>query len=221
MNFRLVPYALLVLLLPASALAQRPLSLSSFSIEPRGEIAFPTGSFRSTLDLGRGYGFGAAIKYSVAVPFALYVGWDRFRFDGNPDDRDVRVTDQGFRLGAQLGLPQPVAGLSPFAIAGAIMTRASLSGWDPDQAGSVGGRRSNGYEVGGGVMIPVASGIWLVPEGRFRSHANAWEFTTADDLDLRVNYLAFNLGLVLRLPPWTSSAAAPPAVTHSAAASIR
>ncbi len=200
MRSRSVPLILIALLAPAAAPGQTPPGLSSFGVELRGEVALPTSAFEERFDLEAGFGFGAAVKYSIARFLALYAGWDRFEFDGTPEALGVEVVDRGFRLGVQAGVPEPSGRLSPFATAGVIFNRTSLELRDTLGTTELEGERSAGYEWGGGLSIPVLRGVWLVPEGRFRSHSGSWETAVLEEADVRVTYFAFNLGVVVRLP---------------------
>jgi len=200
MRSRLVPLLLAALAVPAAAAAQAPLRGSALAVELRGELAVPTSAFEDRYDLGTGFGFGIAAKYPVAPILALYAGWDRFEFDGTPGDAGVEVVDRGFRVGAQLGLPEPIGGLDPFVTAGVTYNRATLEVRDEAGTTEVEDGRSPGYEVGAGVMVPVARGVWLVPEGRYRLRSADLPIASLGDGDVRIRYLAFNLGVVIRLP---------------------
>jgi len=199
MRSRFVPFALLALL-PSTTFAQSPLKLSSFNLELRGEVAVPTAEMDEQLDLKTGFGFGVAAKYSVARPLAIYLGWDRFRFNGATSDFAARVVDRGFRLGLQAGIPQPDRRVRPFATAGAVFNRASLELRDSTATHDFRADRSAGYELGGGLRVPVAQGIWVVPEARYRAHASSWNTTLLTDPEIDISYLALNLGVVIRIP---------------------
>ena len=195
-----VPLLLLSLLFPSLGFAQSPLKLSSFNLELRGEVAVPTSQMDEQLGLKTGFGIGVAAKYSVARPLAIYAGWDRFRFNGATSDFATRVIDGGFRLGIQAGSPRSERRAQPFATAGAVFNRASLELRDSLATRNLRGDRAWGYEVGGGLSVPVLQGVWLVPETRYRAHANSWGIGSAPDLDTDVSYLALNLGVVIRIP---------------------
>jgi hypothetical protein len=187
--------AVLLLAPVGSAAAQElPFPLRTVSFEARGELAFPTGQFRRDLDLNTGYGLGVVAKYRFIEPLGVYAGWDRFRFRGGTASSEAIVRDAGFRLGAQLHLPGVAATpLLPFLTGGLLFSRLEVERPAPDERSRDRSDRSLGFEIGAGTLVHLGRGVWLIPEGRYRSHSPG-----LDGVE-EVSYFGLNLGLALRL----------------------
>lgn len=177
--------------------AQHPFDPGSVSFELRGELARSTSELRSRFDLESGYGLGVTARYWINSMASLYAGWDRFRFEGESSTQNTKVIDSGFRLGAQL-----VADLweraDPFVGAGLILNRSRFTRENAQGRIRATADRSAGYEIGGGLLIPLWDGIWAVPEARYRSHGNADGSLDSERLP-RTTYIGFNLGIIFRL----------------------
>lgn len=188
---------LLVLAARGPLHGQHPFDPGSVSFELRGELARPTSEVRSRFDLESGYGLGVTARYWLNSIASFYAGWDRFRFEGGDSVQNTKVIDSGFRLGAML-VADVWTRADPFASGGVIVSRSRISREDGQGRMQATPDGATGYEVGGGLLIPLWDGIWAVPEARYRSHSNA-----DDSLDLeqlpRTTYIGFNLGIIFRL----------------------
>lgn len=184
----------LLLASAGGAAAQDSSPLQSISLEGRAELAFPTGDARAVLGLDAGYGIGVVGRYRFTRPLAVYLGWDRFRFRGNVDSVETVLTDSGFRLGGQLYLPgSPSRPVIPFVTAGVLYDRVEVE--RTAASGPVRERadRGGGMEGGLGALIGLGRGVWIIPEGRYRTHSPDLE-----GMD-RVSYFGVNLGLSVRM----------------------
>lgn len=145
------------------------------SVEGRGGLTFPTGDLARSVSPGYTVGVAAKLRFIPLV--RLYGGWEYTQFeakDGVPG-LESTLTDSGFRVGGQLGIPLVgmLTGFSPYVQAGAILNQAvTRTGDDDDALGSVRieSERTLGYEVGGGASIRLGPLLAFTPEVRFRSY---------------------------------------------------
>lgn len=168
------------------------------AVEVRGGYAIPTGDLGDS-DVEDGLGFGVNAQLSVMPMLSVYGGWERYSFgiDMGDTDADGDVVDSGFRVGLQAGLPfTPFIGVSPFVFAGGIYNSTSLEGSGGGVSVSVDSDRSVGYELGGGLAIPVGPALQLTPAVRYRSHSVEFDDV---DTDSNMSYFTAEIGLRLGL----------------------
>lgn len=168
------------------------------AVEVRGGYAIPTGDLGDS-DVDDGLGFGVNAQPAVMPMLSVYGGWERYSFSAETgfEEVDVDVVDSGFRLGVQAGLPfTPFIGVSPFVFAGGIYNSTSLEGSAGGVSTESESDRSIGYELGGGLAIPLGPALKLTPAIRYRSHSpEIEEFET----DSNMSYFTAELGLRLGL----------------------
>lgn len=168
------------------------------AVEVRGGYAVPTGDLGDS-DVDDGLGFGVNAQLAVMPMLSVYGGWERYSFgiDTGSSDADADVVDSGFRVGLQAGLPfTPFIGVSPFVFAGGIYNSTSLEGSSGGVSVSLDSDRSLGYELGGGLAIPVGPALQLTPAVRYRSHSVEFDDT---DSDSDMSYFTAEIGLRLGL----------------------
>lgn len=166
------------------------------AVEVRGGYAIPTGDLGDS-DVDDGLGFGINAQLAVMPMLSVYGGWERYSFsaDTGAEDIDSDIVDSGFRVGVQAGLPfTPFIGVSPFVFAGGIYnkTEVELSGGGASISGE--SDSSLGYELGGGLAIPLGPALQLTPAVRYRSHS-----VEVDDVDTDSNMSYFTAEIGLRL----------------------
>lgn len=188
-----IPAAILAVGLAAPAQAQ----FSPFSIEGRAGAAFPTGDIADGLNTG--FSVGANVGYSVMPLLDLYAGYSfqRFGFDDDEEfgEVDADATDSGFSLGARLGLP--AGAISPWVFGGVLLHQVEIEGRDGDVTASMTSDRSVGFEVGGGVALPIAPALSLTPAVRYRRYSTDFDFggeTWSED----ITYFTVDVGVRLR-----------------------
>lgn len=167
---------------PATAAAQR------FALELRGGAA--VGSYTATaaaLDVLPAPSFGAVLEARLSGPFSAYLGFTRSSFgceEGFCAARDVSLTSQGLVAGARWdpGLPWLRAGLA--------FQSLRLTADDQEETSDLG----IGWDLAGGIEIPVARRFRLRPGLTYRRHAAA-----TDQGDGEVALIALELGVAVGL----------------------
>lgn len=186
--------ALGVVLAAAPAAAQ---GFTPFAVEVRTGFAFPTGDFAEGETVESGVGFGAAAMFQVMPMIGVYAGWDRYVFGVEDDpafpNAEAEVIDSGFSVGAQLSVPTlMMGGLSPWVRGGAVYRTAEIDVNDGSGGEfNVESDKSLGFEVGGGLGIPLGQVLTFTPGVRYRSYAPEYEGTS----DENVSYVSVDLGL--------------------------
>lgn len=191
-----------------TAEAQSPIPLA---VEVRGGIGFPTGDLgddeQGAADLG--YGFGATGMFTVTPMFGVYAGYSRFSFaadteelaGGAVDNVDVDYNASGFNAGVQASLPAMMgfAGAAPYLRGGVVYHKLEVDLGDTvlddvvdDDAGE--SDYGLGFEVGGGLDIPLGPTVSVTPGVRYVTYQP--DFNDEDETD--VNYVAADVGLKIR-----------------------
>lgn len=170
---------------PAEAQGFFPLAL-----EVRGGAAFPTGDFKDALDADMGTSYGVNATLQATPLLGIYAGYERAEL-GLSDESAFEgdLTDQGFAFGGKLNLP--LMGFGPWVRAGAVyneLTRESDVGGVDFETDS-----GFGFEVGGGLSIPLGLVVSVTPGVRYRSYSPGGDGAAFSDLD--VSYFVADLGL--------------------------
>ncbi len=170
--------------------------LLPFSAEVRAGVAFSTGDLAEDAEIDMGYGFEINGKYQFNPLLAIYAGYDRYEFSGEPEEAignvESELTDAGVVLGAQVSLPLP--GFGPW-VRGGIMYNQATTGFSDDGASlAFESERALGFEVGGGLSFPLGPFVSVTPGVRYRAHSPEFEiFDEPEAVD--ISYLVVDLGL--------------------------
>lgn len=176
--------------------------MSPFAVEARAGFAFPTGDFAADDAVESGTGFGVTGVFRLTPAFGLYAGWDRYAFEGEDDPEfpgvSAEIVDSGLAAGVQLSLPTAGLGLSPWLRGGALYRKAEAD-VQTGEFGSFGSESdySLGFEVGGGIGIPLGQVLTFTPGVRYRAYQPEYEdlgVSTEGD----VAYVSIDLGLTAR-----------------------
>ncbi len=177
--------AALAVAVPASA-------QSAFSIEVEGYGAVPTGKWGGA-ELGNGFGFGGNIGYRFLPQLGVYAGWDwnHFRSDDlmAGQKTDVEETGYAFGLRFEQQLSLRVGG---WLRAGGLYKHIELE--DPNGNTIADSDHGFGWEIAGGVAIPVSSRLHLTPGVRFRNLSREIEFEAVSQ-SRTLSYVSFGTGL--------------------------
>ncbi|HYH81796.1 MAG TPA: outer membrane beta-barrel protein [Longimicrobium sp.] len=165
--------ALAALALAGSAQAQSTLPLS---FEGRVGAVLPSGDWGELAKTG--VGLNGNVTFNVTPVLGIYGGYtyNRFGVDDELGDTDgANFTEQGFDVGLKARFAGPTGmGATPFFRGGAIFHKIGVS----DDELSVSGDYKLGFDVGGGVEIPVSPRIMLTPQVGYS------QFNPGDDDDL-------------------------------------
>jgi opacity protein-like surface antigen len=181
-------FAAVALLLAAGAVqAQSP-----FAMELRGGAAVPTADLDDTA-LKTGGGFEFTGRYRIMPHVLAYVGWDWFRFvtDEPFAGADFDVENTGYAFGLQF--QHPLAGSMEWLLrAGAVYNHIELEDNDGDIVADSG--HEFGWEVGGGVSIPLNPRFALTPGVRYRTLSADLD-VGAGNVPVDLSYVAIELGI--------------------------
>lgn len=167
------------------------------SIEGGVHAVMPTGDWG---DLAKtGIGLNGAVTFNVTPVLGIYGGytWNRFDVDDDLGDvGDAKFTEQGFDVGVKARFASPTGlPVTPFFRGGAIIHKMSIS----DSDVSFSGDYKVGFDVGGGVEIPLAPKITLTPQVGYS------QFNPGDDEDqdvgdnVDVSNIHLGVGVNIRL----------------------
>ena len=186
----IIAAGVVALILAGGAHAQLPVD-----IELRGGAAFPTEDAGDT-QLKTGVGGGLTVNVRLLTQVAIYGGWDWFRLnpDGADSDFDIENTGYAFGFQFQRALYGDMGG---WARAGGIYTHAEIEDADGELVSDSG--HELGWEVGGGLHVPITDRIALIPGVRYRTVS--LEFDDDATIPMDLSYLTAEIGFQLRLGP--------------------
>ena len=176
---------LLALLVPAGAHAQA-------SLEVRGGAAFPTTDL-GPAGLNTGGGFEVTAGYRFLPHLGVYGGWDWMRTstDGLLLGSDYDVEDTGYAFGLAFRHPL-LRSFGGWLRGGGIYNHVELEDDEGDVVADSG--HELGWEVGGGLQIPLGERFALTPGVRYRSFSGTLDVDDAV-FDFDRSYLAVEVGL--------------------------
>jgi opacity protein-like surface antigen len=151
-------FATVIALSAASSSAAAQFSTNPFQIGASAGIAFPTSDLGEIA--GTGYNVAVAVGYKPALtPIGVRVeaAYNQFGLEGV----DGNVNIPAFTGNLVYGLPG--ISFSPYIIGGAGLYRTNI---DVDGGGSTGQNRF-GFNIGGGVKIPLSSSFETFVEARY------------------------------------------------------
>lgn len=154
--------ALAAVLVSGSANAQLGIPLS---VEGRVDYAVPVGDFDDTVD--EGLSFGAGLSVGISPGIGLYGTYSRTQFDIE-GLTESEVEDTGFSVGLTTALPS-VSGISPWVGAGVVLHQFDFND-ETDEDGNDGIDEDIGFEVGGGLALPLARNVRLTPGIGYRQY---------------------------------------------------
>jgi hypothetical protein len=176
---RFVPLFALPVLLGATPAAAQLAGLAGTPVSLEGRLfaAIPTGSFGDNVGTGLGWGVEGAFNFTPRL--AVYGGYSRARFG---DDRAGvgDMTDAGLNLGLRGTLPA-LSLLSPFLRGGLVLHELS---------GSRQTDREVGFELGGGIAIPISPRFSINPSLSYLQYS--------PDTGGNVSYLSSGASLMFR-----------------------
>ncbi|HEX6909027.1 MAG TPA: hypothetical protein VF142_01455 [Longimicrobium sp.] len=143
--------------------AQLPIPLS---VEGRVDYAVPVRDFDDIVDEGMSWGVGASLGVSPGV--GIYGTWSRTEFELE-DLQDAEVQDEGFSVGVTTSLPS-VSGLAPWVGAGLVIHQFDFDDETDEDSDEDGIEEDLGFEVGGGLAIPLAPNVRLTPGIGYRQY---------------------------------------------------
>lgn len=180
----------LILLSAQTAHAQRRPAL-----EIRGGLNLPTGDFgdEGGVDAESEAGFGADLMIPLNPRFTLYAGAGREMFGCASCDDNDGFTSTGLEGGAKILLSRGQSGVLPWLKVGAIYHKARFE-FDGVEGESDWGL---GFQVGGGVDIPLGEVLSFSPGIRYQRYTATFEPLDLEffEIDNDVGFLSLDMGL--------------------------
>lgn len=186
--------ALAAVAFAGTARAQTALPLS---FEGRVGAVLPTGDWGELAKTG--IGLNGNVTFNVTPVVGIYGGytWNRFGVDddlGAVDD--AKFTEQGFDVGLKARFASPTGmPVTPFFRGGAIIHKIRVS----DDDASFSGDYKVGFDVGGGVEIPLAPRIMLTPQVGYSQFDPSDDEDEVDDESVSVSNVHLGVGINIRL----------------------
>ncbi len=195
-------YALVAVLGVAGATGLQAQDGLPVGVEARGGIAFPSGEWNEDGDPGTGFGVTAIIPVGGSQRFAIYGGWERYSFDldegGDPEGGEFDAANSGARLGVEFMLPLPRRiPVVPFVLGGATYSRLTLAARGGGASVEFESDRSLGFEIGGGIKVPLGAVLTMIPMIRYGSHPAEFEALSGLEAEEEIGRITFDLGLRL------------------------
>ena len=189
--------AIVPLIAIAAAVAATPWPAAAqgrWSWELDAGPAIPTATLAGA-DLETGFGFGANVRYRLQPHLSAYAGWEwhRFRTDDLLGADALHVEDTGYTFG--LRFEHPFRGrTAAWVRAGGLANHMELE-LDDDVVGDTG--HGLGYEVGGGLAIPLGRRTTVTPGVRYRSFERHLE-VNGGTASGRLSYVTIGAGIAVR-----------------------
>ena len=163
-----------------------------WAFEIRGGAGMTTQDFGDA-DLGTGFGFEGTVRYRIQPHLALYAGWDWYHYstDESFAGADVDIEDTGYAFGFRFEHPLGTSPAALWARAGGIYDHAEIEDSDGEIVADSG--HGLGWEIGGGLALPIARAWKVTPGVRYRMLSRDIDIGDArTEIDL--SYAALELG---------------------------
>jgi opacity protein-like surface antigen len=191
--------ALAAVALAGSAQAQA-MPVSPFSVEVRGGLAFPRGDLDDIADSG--ISVGANGTYMFTRQLGLYAGFTYNAF-GLPDEADDlgidgSVNTYGFDAGVKAMFASPTLPVTPFLKGGLVYHKVELDVEELDLGDEDDSDFGLGFEVGGGLMVPLGPRLSFTPAVSYTSFKPSFEGDEGDDEADSITSFRVDVGLNIR-----------------------
>jgi hypothetical protein len=148
-------------------------------------------------ELDNGLGIGGVVTYGLQQHLAAYAGWDWLRFHAVESfaGADADFEETGYTLGLRFEHPFEDGSASYRVEAGITYKHVEVE----DEAGELVADSGHepGFEVGGGIVLPLGESWRLAPSLRYRSLQPAFEIEGVTR-ETALRYAALELGLSYR-----------------------
>jgi opacity protein-like surface antigen len=176
--------------------AQLPQQLSA---EVRVGAGIPTGDFADGLSAG--LGIGGILAYRVIPELDVFAGYSSqsFGVDDDPEFEgvDLDVNDSGFAIGGRFFVPG-LPSVAPWLQAAVLLHELEVTGREQGVSVSLSSDREVGFEIGGGLEIPVAANIGVTPGIRYRQYSVDFDLEDDGPVSGDVTYLTLDVGVRFR-----------------------
>ncbi|MBE0661470.1 MAG: porin family protein [Bacteroidales bacterium] len=193
MKTRIFLTAAVIAVLSISSFAQKN---NRFGIELNGGASFATQKL-SEAELNTGFGFEGILQYHFLPQLGVYGGWgwNRFGADDSFAGQDVCFEETGYILGLQFRQALGNSNTTAFLRAGSLYNHIEIENADGDIVKDSG--HGFGWQVAGGVEIPLGSNWSVAPGVKFNS-LNRDIDLEGSTRELKHNYISARVGIVKR-----------------------
>jgi hypothetical protein len=167
-----------------------------FGFEISGGASFATARLNGA-DLNTGLGFEGIFHYRFLPYMGIYAGWgwNRFGADNSFAGEDVCFEETGYVIGLQFKHPIGNSPLSYYLRAGGLYNHIETENAQGDIIYDTG--HGWGWQLAGGVDVPLGSGWSLTPGLKFNSLRRELDIEgLSNQLDYR--YLSVRMGILKR-----------------------
>lgn len=191
--------ALATAALAGSAQAQA-IPVSPFSVEVRGGLAFPTGDLEDVAESGITVGANGTFMFTPML--GLYAGFTYNSFglaeEAEALGVDGSINTYGLDAGVKAMFATPTLPVTPFLKGGLVYHKVELDIEDLDLGDEDDTDFGLGFEVGGGVMVPLGPRLSFTPAVSYTSFKPNYEGDEEDDEDDNVTSFRVDVGLNFR-----------------------
>lgn len=166
---------------------------NNWSIEARGGANFATKELGNA-NLKTGFGFEGALAYRFMPHLGAYVGWswNRFAADQSFAGTNIDFEETGYFLGLQFIHPIGDSKINYMLKGGGTYNHIETENSAGDIINDTG--HGFGWQIGGGITVPLGERFQLIPEVRYRSLSRKITIgETSTPVDL--NYISTSVGI--------------------------
>jgi opacity protein-like surface antigen len=174
MKKTIIAFAVVASFAAAGAQAQT----TQFSIEPRAGLSIPTGDLGEDVEVG--LALSGDVIFQATPQLAIYAGYNHNTYAfKDTDEADAQI--KGFDAGVRFSFA-PMSGFTPFVKGGVLYQKAAISG----DGGSLSGDSEVGFQVGGGVEVPISPRFSFTPQASFNKVEDAQYVNVEAGLRIRL-----------------------------------
>lgn len=167
-----------------------------FGFELSSGLTSPTKKM-GEISLKNGIGFEGVFQYRFLKHTAAYVGWgwNKFSSENSFLGNDLDFEETGYVYGLEYNHPFKNSNLSYFVRVGGLYNHIEIENNDGDIIEDTG--HGFGYQLAGGLEIPLNSNWSLLPGIKFNSLDRNLEIEN-EDISLNLNYICYRISILKR-----------------------
>jgi Outer membrane protein beta-barrel domain len=187
--------ATMVMVIVMACVAQIAVAQNRWSFELRPGANFATEKL-GDVKLTTGFGFEGAFAYRFMPHLSAYAGWswNKFGSDKKINGTSLDFEETGYTYGLQFIHPIGTSKINFLARAGGLANHIEVEQGDEITADSGHGF---GWQVEGGLAIPLTEKWSLMPSVRYRSLNRDLKIETATT-SVNLNYLSVGVGIAVK-----------------------
>jgi hypothetical protein len=194
-NFNGKATATMLMAIAMVCISQITFAQDRWSFELRPGVNFATKKLGDA-NLKTGYGFEGTFAYRFMPHLAVYAGWgwNKFGSDQSVSGTKLDFEETGYTYGLQFIHPIGQSKINLLARAGAISNHIEV-----EKGGNIIADSGHGFgwQIEGGVAVPLGERFLLMPSVRYRSLARDLKIETATT-SVDLNYLSVGVGIAVK-----------------------